>query len=155
MLQVSIFADYSHFYIQDEGDANANVLPCDWDDAAVKRMLAVTSPGAVGVGTARAESVPVTVRVDVGPPPVDPTAQLVTEAGLQVPSGRIVIMGPTGYLPDATRLDLPPGAYGVRIFYRGLDTISPDGFDGNDSYELVLWPSSPPPAPSVVADRRA
>ena len=32
-----------------------------------------------------------------------------------------------------------PGDYSVRALYRGLDTLSEDGLEGEDFYEIQIW----------------
>ena len=145
-----IFADYYQFYIQDEpvsGD-----LSEAWGDEAVARLLAV-APGVVGVGTVRNTDVPVTLEVLSNEPPRDFSGwDHVVECSLSVQSSRIVIAGCTDYFPDASRIEVSPGMYRVRVSYAGLDSLSPDGLDGNDRYRLELW-QAPAIDPSVLKDR--
>ncbi len=59
-IELSLFADYFQFYLQDErADGN---LGDSWGEDATARNLAV-APGTVGVGTFRNVDVPVTVDV--------------------------------------------------------------------------------------------
>ena len=67
------------------------------------------------------------------------------ECDLAVQSGRVVIAGCTDYFPDAARIDLSPGQYRARVYYGKLNTLSPDGLDGNDHYKIVLWSTAPGP----------
>jgi hypothetical protein len=46
---------------------------------------------------------------------------------------------------------VPPGDYKVRALYRGLDTLSEDGLEGNDFYEIQIWKS---PCTSLRVIRR-
>lgn len=137
----SLFADYFQFYLQDETvDGN---LADSWTQEAVDRLLAVT-PGTVGVGTVRNMEVPVVVELH----DLEPSRDLdrwdhVVECSLNIPSGRIVIAGCTDFFPDAARIEVKPGSYRARVLYRGLDTLSEDGLDGNDQYVVVLWPGPP------------
>jgi len=129
-LELSLFADYFPFYIQDEtatGD-----LSQAWNEEATERLLAI-APGTVGIGTVRNMYVPVTVDI-LEEEPDDDSAKWdhVVEAGLDVASGRIVIAGCTDYFPDTMRIEVPPGSYRVRVSYGGLDTLSEDGLDGDD-----------------------
>ena len=135
--ELSLFADYFQFYIQDE--AVTGDLSQAWNDEAVDRLLAL-APGTVGIGTVRNMDVPVTVHILAQEPDDDsPKWDHVVEAGLDVPSGRIVIAGCTDYFPDAMRIEVPPGTYRVRVSYGGLDTLSEDGLDGEDRYRPQLW----------------
>ena len=58
--ELTLFADYFQFYIQDEpasGDLSAA-----WTEQATDRLLAI-APGTVGIGTVRNMDVPVTVHL--------------------------------------------------------------------------------------------
>jgi len=62
---LQLFADYHHFYLQDE-DAEGD-LSDSWDAQAIAAMLAV-GPGVVGIGTARNTDVPVSIILLEAPP---------------------------------------------------------------------------------------
>jgi len=145
-----IFADYFQFYVQDE-PANGDLSDA-WSDEAVTRLLAVR-PGVVGVGTVRNVDVPVSIEL-LSAEPMAFFAQWdhVVECSLLVQSGRIVVAGCTDYLPDAARIEAMPGTYRVRVCYAGLDSLSPDGLDGNDHYRLELW-QAPAIEPTVLKQR--
>ncbi len=49
-----------------------------------------------------------------------------------------IIVSKQDYRPKMPRIHLPPGTYRVRVYYEGLDTISLDGLDGLDRYQVVL-----------------
>jgi hypothetical protein len=133
-----LLADYFQFYLQDEG-AHGDLSNC-WTEAAVERMLAV-APGTIGVGTVRNMTVPVDLELhNVEPELVLNAWDQVVECSLEVRSGRIVIAGCTDVFSDAPRITLPPGIYRVRVHYGGLNTLSEDGLEGADCYQLDLWP---------------
>ncbi len=48
-------------------------------------------------------------------------------------------MGCTDYYEDAAKIVINPGMYRTRINYGRLDTLSEDGLDGEDHYEVVFW----------------
>ena len=80
VLELSIFADYFQFYLQDDAPAPDEVnFPDAWTEEAVERQLAAV-PGALAVGTAHNMTVPVVIEVLSAPPNDDPTVDLVTEA---------------------------------------------------------------------------
>jgi len=135
--ELVLFADYFQFYIQDE--AAKGDLSQAWNEEATDRLLAL-APGTVGIGTVRNMDVPITVDI-LEHAPADDFSEWdhVVEAGLDVTSGRIVIAGCTDYFPDAKRVEVPPGAYRVRVSYGALDTVSEDGLSGDDRYRLQLW----------------
>lgn len=151
-IALSLFADYFQFYLQDErADGN---LGDSWGEDATARNLAV-APGTVGVGTFRNVDVPVTVEVMNAAPSADfGSADLVTEASIDVPSGRIVVAGCTDYFPDARRIDVPPGRYRVRVHYCGMASVSEDGLEGADHYRAVLWRDDEVIEPRVLHDTR-
>jgi hypothetical protein len=136
---LTIFADYFQFYLQDESATGD--LSNSWSREAVDRLLAL-APGTVGVGTVRNTSVPVLLELHDTPPQVDAESwDQVNECSIAVPSGRLVVAGCTDYFPDAQRFALRPGTYRVRVSYGSLDDRSADGLDGNDRYRLQLWPA--------------
>ena len=138
--ELILFADYFQFYIRDE--AAQGDLSQAWNEESTDRLLAV-APGTVGIGTVRNMDVPVTVDVLEHAPEDDfPKWDHVVEAGLDVTSGRVVIAGCTDYLPDAKRIEVPPGTYRVRVSYGALETLSEDGLSGDDRYRVQLWPAA-------------
>jgi hypothetical protein len=137
--ELSLFADYFQFYIQDE--AATSDLSRKWNNEAIARMLAI-APGKIGIGTARNMDVPVTLEIRDQEPSNDVQAwDYVVEATLDVASGRIVVAGCSDYFPDAMRITVPPGSYRVRVSYGSLDTLSDNGLDGDDHYRAQLWPA--------------
>lgn len=145
--QLQLFADYYQFYIQDE--AADGDLSDAWSQDAVQRMLSV-SEGVVGIGTVRNMEVPVTIEFLDSEPPINLTIfDHVVEGSLVVAQGPVVVAGCTDYFPDATRFDLTPGTYRVRLSASGFDTISEDGLDGQDHYLVQLW-QAPSIEPTVL-----
>jgi hypothetical protein len=135
----TILADYYQFYIQDD-DVAFGDLSDAWTTEAVNRLLAV-APHTVGVGTVRNTKVAVTVQIleancEIESGSFDRT----NTCSIQIDSGRLVIAGCTDYFPDAARIDCAAGLYHVLVGYRGLDTVSDDGQEGQDSYHIYLWP---------------
>jgi len=135
-----LFADYFQFYIQDD-DMKFGDLSAAWTEEAVERLLAV-SDHVVGVGTVRNMDVPVHVSVSDSLPALkEGEWDRINSASIECDTGRLVLAGCTDYFPDAARLPVPPGRYDTLIAYKGLDTLSEDGLDGNDSYHLFIAPS--------------
>jgi hypothetical protein len=100
----------------------------------------VLGPHVIGIGTARNMTVPVTLRICEARPDIgDAGFERVNECTIEVESGRLVIAGCTEYLPDAARIEIAPGTYNALIGYKGLDTLSDDGLDGDDSDHIFLW----------------
>jgi hypothetical protein len=139
--ELVLFADYFQFYVRDEA-ANGDLSQA-WNEETTDRMLAL-APGTVGIGTVRNMDVPVTVDIlDHAPEDDFSEWDHVVETSLDVASGRIVIAGCTDYVPDAKRIEIPPGTYRVRVSYGALDTLSEDGLSGDDRYRLQLWLAAP------------
>ena len=136
---LSLFADYHQFYLQDE-QADGD-LSDQWTPEAIKRLMAVAS-GTIGVGTVRNTRVPVFVEI-IELEPEDDLSQWdqVNECSIEIASGRIVIAVCTDYFPDDERIEVSPGYYRARVRYGGLDSVSENGADEQDCYSISLWPS--------------
>jgi hypothetical protein len=133
--RLAIFADYHQFYVW---DPKASHAPEDWTDQAVANRVNV-APGVVVICPMRDMEVPVEVGIwDSEPQVIFDAWQHVVEAPL-VTSGRIEIHECTGG-PQAC-FSVEPGDYTVRGLYRGLDTVSADGLEGKDFYEVQIWKS--------------
>lgn len=137
-VNVELFADYFQFYIQDENAED--YFDNDWTDEAIERLLIATD-GLIGVGTVRNMMVPVVLKIFDSEPELLTEGSIgqINECDLHVFSGKIILAGCTDDLDKALRVDLTNGIYRARIYYKGLDTLSADGLDGDDSYEIHLW----------------
>jgi hypothetical protein len=136
--EFKLFADYSQFYLQDDEEGIGDLSEA-WTPQASERLLAV-APGVVGIGTARNMTVPVVIEVLEHEPDADfDQWEHVVEGGLELKSGRLVVAGCTDYLPDAARVPVAAGKYRVRMCCRGLQTISANGLEGDDTYRVQLW----------------
>ena len=138
---LTLFADYYQFYLQDD-NVDVGDLSDAWTPDAVERKLAVV-PGSIGVGTARNMDVPVTVEIHDTKPEIqfDEWDQI-NHCSINIQTGNIVIAGCMDYFPDAKRISVTPGIYEAIVCYRGLDSISKDGLDGNDSYSICFYPGN-------------
>lgn len=142
MPHFNLFADYFAFVIQDE-EVNPDFSK-SITDKTIEQMIIVL-PGAISIGTARNTEVPVDVEVLTEAPIGDQESwDRVNECSISILSGKLVVMGGSDYFPEATRIEVKPGLYGIRVYYRGLNTLSEDELSGNDSYRVVLWPISAP-----------
>lgn len=160
--QHQIFADYHQVYLEDSHaqagvgeDPDQRVAAIDalvaqvLSPEALARHVGV-APGALCVLTARNTTVPVTIEVRAQPPTDELSGwDQVVEASLDVPSGCLVLHGPTDYFPSAPRLTVTPDTYRVRVYFGGLETVSPDQLEGHDHYRLVLWPA-PAREPTIL-----
>ena len=138
---LQLFADYFQFYLLDDNDGLISAAKI-WTREGSERKLAA-GPGIIAIGTARNMNVPVIIKVQS-----DESLEefekwdKVNECSLTVNSGKIVVMGATDYYDDAARINVQPGTYRVRIHYGSLESISENGLDGDDHYELILWPDA-------------
>jgi hypothetical protein len=126
-----------------------------WTDEAVSEGLAV-SEQTFGIGTEVNMDVDVTVEV-LGHPPghADEAFDHVVEASVEVPSGRIAILGRTDYLPDAARFEVPKGFVRIRASRTNLANVHQPGEEDPDAPEVVeqvhlqVWPA-PHSSPVVI-----
>jgi hypothetical protein len=139
--EFKIFADYHQFYLMD--DDIQPPIPADVTNEDCRRRIKV-APHIVVVYPVRNMTVPVAIEVLNAEPNLDLAAwDHVAECSLDIPSGRIVIAGCTDYLPECSRVTIKPGAYRARVLCGGLDTLSKNGLEGDDHYEVLLWPAPP------------
>jgi hypothetical protein len=170
--EFAFFADYYQLYVEDcrlaseldqrEGeDPDAHVARIDAYAATVlspdayARQLGVTH-GTLCLLTKRNFTVPLTISLRANAPTDDFTSwDRVIEARLDVPSGCIVVHGPSDYFPEAPRVTVAPGVYRARVCYGGLATVSADEMEGEDRYCIELWPDLDVSAEPVVLHPRA
>lgn len=134
----TIFGDKlsAHLYLVDKQMAPS--IPEHWtnEDVAVRAKVA---DYLIIMCPVRNMIVPVTVEVHE----IEPSEDLsrwdhVVKCSIELPSGQVLVDECTG---DAVaRVQVGPGCYQARLLYGGLDTLSPDGFEGNDCYKITLWP---------------
>ena len=137
-IRLDLFADYRQILVLDDLSLMANEIVTQED---VVRRLAIAPEGAV-VHAERNMTVPVIVRVRRDAPG-EPSSDCdhVTECSIDVTTGRLVVMGLMDDPDTAARIALPPGPYRMRACHRGLRTLGWNGLEGDDSYELTLWPA--------------
>lgn len=139
-LRLGVFADYFQFYLEDDGALEPGPSAPQWDKESLRQTVLICSRQHVGIRTARNTTVPVTVEVRSGEPALDLRAcDHAAEFSLELSSGRLVVSSCTAYQPDSARVYVQPACYRVRLLARGLETV--DGMDGDDVYDLVLWPA--------------
>lgn len=140
MHRFSVFADYFQFVLMDENSQDD--FSVIWTEEALKRMLAV-APFSVCPGTLRNVNVDVEIEVLDQSPEIDLSAwDNAVEASISIPSGKLVVMGCTGYLPDAPRIELEPGTYQLLSLAGGIETIQTEWEPAEDLYRVYLWPGS-------------
>lgn len=147
-----IFADYFQFILMD--DSPESDYAVTWDENALRVMIA-SGIKSVSLATLRNVTVPVTVCVGQFQPNID-LAQFdhAAAASLQVPSGRLVVMGCTDFLPEAARIELPADTYQLMYLAAGLESITYESDPADDRYFVNLWPG-PSREPVVLKQWRA
>lgn len=133
----NLFADYFQFYIQDEqADCDLSEV---WNDESTKNMVAL-APGLIGIGTTKNIGVPVEIIISDNKPENNPDEyDRINECSIEIKSEKLVVAGSTDYFPDAKRIEISPGIYKTRIFYKNLNKLNEDGLDGRGQYFIVLW----------------
>ena len=142
------YAGWHQVHLKDE--TSTDDLSNAWTPDAIARELAV-GDRSIGIGTYRDTTVPFTVVVyDAEPeqPKVDEWDR-VNDTRICVQSGKLVLWGCGEYWPNAPRISVEPGWYHVRVCYGGRDTLSDDGVDGDDHYEISLWPAGAVPCQRI------
>ena len=143
--ELELFADYYQIHLFDDGSVTD--LGDAWTDKAVLDNLAVAAD-AIAVGTTVNVNVAVTMQLlDTAPEDDSAAFDHVVEGSLQVPSGRLVVMGCTDYEPEAARFGVPPGPVRVRVARSNLAEAQRLGIDSDDDprtmerLRLQVWPA--------------
>jgi hypothetical protein len=103
-------------------------------------MLAV-APFSVCPGTLRNVDVAVDIEVFDQSPEIDlSTWDNAVEASISIPSGKLIVMGCTGYLPDAPPIEVQLGTYQLLSLAGGIETIQNEWEPAEDLYRVYLWP---------------
>lgn len=145
---LSLFADYFQIHLQDEQCESD--LGEAWTEQACLDGLAVAH-GIVGIGTAVNWDVGVEVVVLASEPRDDSSAyDHVVEASIQVPSGRLVVMGCTDDGPDAPRFEVQTGWNRIRASRSNLAAAVPASHEEPvENVRLQAWPG-PESDPRII-----
>ncbi|WP_439597395.1 hypothetical protein [Falsiroseomonas sp.] len=135
-----LLADYHQFLLCDAvawPDA-----PVFWPEAVLRARLNL-APGILVVSTLRNMRVPVQVLLHAARPALDLAAfDHVAEAPLLVPSGRLAILGLTDAREGAAQAAVPAVPLCALVTFAGLGTLSADGLEGADRYDVHLFPGT-------------
>ncbi|MFE8989018.1 hypothetical protein ACFYMI_14480 [Streptomyces collinus] len=153
--ELTLFADYFQIHVSD-ADSDGDLSDV-WTDQAVADHLAVAQD-ALGIGTTVNVNVSVTV-VLLPQEPRDDSSEFdhVVEAGLDVSSGRLMVLGCTDYAPDAATFAVPPGWNRVRVARSNLARAARADIDSDESPEtseqirIQVWPA--PESPVEIIKR--
>ena len=138
-----LVADHNQWYLEDVNASPATAAsPEFWTPAAMSAALA-SARDMAAFGTVRTGTVIVSVSVQGAAPEDDVrTWDQVVDAAIETSSGQLVVAGCTEPRESAERINLAPGVYNLRAYYGNLDIDDPDADDGDDFYNVVLWPGS-------------
>jgi hypothetical protein len=137
--RLSIFADYFQFYLWDSDERSA---PETWTEQDVQNRAKATD-GVVVISPIRNMSVPVEITIwDSEPHYLLAQWQHLVEVPLLLQKDFLEIHECTG--DPMVHFSIPAGDYTVRALFRGLDSISGDGLEGEDFYEVQIWPQRLP-----------
>lgn len=133
---LEVFADYHQFYVWDGGlDPQA---PEDWSDEDVRNRAKVAERVLV-VCPLRNTTVPVRITLMDAEPALDlERYDHVVQASLALPTGHLQVHECTG--GEVLAWKVKPGSYRVLALFSGLGTLSSNGLEGQDAYQVVLWP---------------
>lgn len=136
-----LVADHNQWYLEDAKAAPETAAdPEFWTPAAMAAAMA-SARDMASFGTVRTGNVVVSVSVRDEAPEDDIAAwDHVVDAAIEVPSGELVVAGCTEPRESAERIRVAPGAYNLRAYYGNLDVDDAEAEDGDDFYNVALWP---------------
>ncbi|MEH0420048.1 hypothetical protein [Streptomyces sp. B21-083] len=129
--ELTLFADYFQIHAFD-ADSDGDLSDA-WTDQAVADHLAVAE-AALGIGTVVNVNVSVTMVVLLKEPSGDSSEfDHVVEAGLDVSSGRLMVLGCTDYAPDAATFEVTSGWNRVRVSRHNLARAARADVDSDEA----------------------
>ena len=133
-----IFADYFQFILMDE--SSEDDFSTIWTGEALNRNLAVGC-SAICPGTLRNAEVDVEIHLSEREPQINlKNYDHAVESSFEIPSGKLIVMSCTGYVPDAPCIEVTPGTYRALFLASGIETIKAEWEPANDLYTVYLWP---------------
>ncbi|MDX3193753.1 hypothetical protein PV458_35575 [Streptomyces sp. MN03-5084-2B] len=140
-MHLVVHADQRQFTIRDSG---SRLTGSGWTSEAVEVHRIGAEPGGLAIATARSDVVESSVTLLPSAPPLVVAAEHVVEADLPVPSGRLVISGPSDYPSQAKFFSVLPGLYRARVSYvpAGPPSVTWNEHEFGEHYRYVveLWP---------------
>jgi hypothetical protein len=154
--RLTVFADYCQFFLQDldahgiwmrSHGADPDLAPAGWTEEAVYGHRIGAEPYSLAIGTARRDSVEVSLRICPRAPVADLAgAEHVVEADLGLPGGDLAICEVGDDLGEEQHVRVAAGSYRVRISYlpAGPPPAGSDQSEPGDHflYQIDLWPTS-------------
>ncbi|MBJ6802674.1 hypothetical protein [Geomonas propionica] len=136
--KLRIFADYRQFYLWDPV-ASERLAPTEWTDDDVHRRIKIADHVVV-ICPERNMEVPVHIRLfDKDPGFTLGQWDHIAEAPLLIQSGILEVHECTG--SDLAAFSVAPGQYRIRSMHCSLGQLSEDGLEGEDHYQVDIWPS--------------
>ena len=147
--RLSLALDHGQFLVLDR-DA---IVDDDAYTEAVQRVGLAQFDGGIAVFTESmwTKGTRVRIRLSESRPTVDVSRRNhAVLGGFVCPSGEIRAFSPEGTGSHEQRLSLPIGTYGVIVCGDGFGSTDERSANGEDSYELLLWPADELPAPRCL-----
>ncbi|GHG34070.1 MULTISPECIES: hypothetical protein [Amycolatopsis] len=139
-MHLVVHADQRQFAVR---DSRARLTGSGWTDSAVDHRIGA-EPGGLAIATARSDVVESSVSLLPSAPGLLADADHVVEADLPVPSGRLVISGPSDYPSQEKFFSVLPGLYRARVSYVPAGppaaTWNEHEFGEHYRYVVELWP---------------
>jgi hypothetical protein len=150
---LSVAVDHSQFLVRDR-DSEIDVDA--YDTTAHTNGLA-SWPGGVAVfcDSHWTEATTVVISLLETQPAVELSAlDRIAIAGLSCPSGELVIYAPEETGITERRVSLPAGKYGLLVCGDQFGNGDQYGDNGNDTYNLMVWPCTELPATRALKNGR-
>ena len=125
-------------------DSRFRLTGSGWTSLAVESHRIGAERGGIAIATARSDVVESSVTLLPSAPVLAADAEHVVEADLPVPSGRLVISGPSDYPSQERLFSVLPGLYRARVSYvpAGPPPTTWNEHEYGEHYRYVveLWP---------------
>lgn len=140
-MHLVVHADQRQFTVR---DSRFRMTGTGWTPLAVESHRIGAEPGGIAIATARSDVVESSVTLLPSAPALAVDAEHVVEADLPVPSGRLVISGPSDYPSQERFFSVLPGLYRARVSYvaAGPPAVTWNEHEFGEHYRYVveLWP---------------
>lgn len=141
ILHCKIFADY-HQIIVGESYGYFNEDEIDWDEEAISSML-IAKEKYIVISCLRNLNVDFKLELLKTPPVLNPDYwNQIVICTINVSESKIEIFGVSESSEDYRIIYIPNGFYSLIVTYGNLDSVSFDGTEGMDNYNIFIWPST-------------
>ncbi len=139
----TVFADYFQVFVYDKAlNFSQITIGANWWTGNDQEYLLSEkfNNQLIVVGTVRDFDVPIIVYIERAEPLVNLDAwDQVIECSINISSGQLCI-GEQFDEGNTHIFYVEPGIWQMRVLYGGLFTLSEDGIEGDDKYEIHFWP---------------